>query len=461
VRLRLSGGSLQGRSSASASQEVINLFQERGQDERSEPILVGIHGGTVFCTPEDGEVRGLYAHGSYLYAVVNGSFYRIQANGNAQKVAGIGSSSGPVKITDNGNQIIIADGGPLKVWDIATSTMTAASSPGTSVADFIDGYIVYINDGTGQFNYSELYDATDLPALNFSTAEGAPDDLVSLIVDRREIWLLGERTTEVWYNAGGVDNLFQRFQSGFQQMGCAAKHSVARLDNAVAWLGVNEYGSPVPVISRQYAPEHLTARDPQVAYQISTYSRVDDAIGYSYRFEGHEFYVLTFPSEGVTWCYDITEGEWHRRAHEIDDEFPSRERFNCHAYAFGKHFVGDFENGKIYQLSSRVYTLDGEIIPNVLTTQGMKDADEDRVHVRLVQLTGEEGVGGDVALSYSRDGGHTFTNERVASFGAVGNYKARAIWRKFSSGRDWVFRFIRRHDGKTVYTGLISKEHGE
>jgi len=444
---------------------MVNLFQERAQDPKQGSTLVGIHGSTVFSTPRDGEVRGMRTVGGLLYAVVGPSLYQINAAGTASWLADIGSASGRVSITDNGvvngQQIIIADGSKLKIWDLSTSALTTTTSEDADVVGFVDGYIVYPHKDSGQFYYSAIYDASDLPALNFSTAEGSPDNLVSLVVDRREVWLLGEKTTEVWYNQGNVDNIFARFQGGFSQMGCAAPHSVTRFDNAVAWLGRNEMGDAVPVISRQYAPEYLTGKHPQVAYQIAQYKTVDDCFAYSYRFEGHEFLVFTFPTENITWCYDASEGEWHQRAHIINDVFPNRERYNCHAFAFGKHLVGDYENGQIYEISSDVYTIDGTIIPNVRTTTGMKDKDEDRIHVRSVELTGESGMGGNVALTYSKDGGHTYSNERVKSFGDVGKYATRLIWRKFSSSRDWILRFTRKHDGKTVYTGLVAKEHGE
>ena len=105
--------------------------------------------------------------------------------------------------------------------------------------------------------------------------------------------------------------------------------------------------------------------------------------------------------------------------------------------------------------------MDGDIIPNQRDTAGQMEKEEERIRVRSVQLTGEEGVGGTVFLSYSKDGGHTFSSELETSFGEIGAYSHRAIWRKLGHGREWVFRVIRKFDGRTIYKGLIAKRHGE
>ena len=43
-------------------------------------------------------------------------------------------------------------------------------------------------------------------------------------------------------------------------------------------------------------------------------------------------------------------------------------------------------------------------------------------------------------LAWSNDGGHTFSNEYQASLGAIGQYKARLVWRRLGYARDRVFR---------------------
>jgi len=461
MRLALVGGAYKGRSANASTEDCINLFKEKGGPS-GEGVLVNVHGSRLFSQLPAGEVRGMHFFNDYVFAVVESGLYQVDYAGAYTQVATLGSASGQVSMTDNGavngRQLVIADGGPLKVYSLATNTLTVTSSQNTNSCAFIDGYVVFAQLNSGQFWWTELYDATDIDGLNFSTAEGKADNIVGIITDRRQLWIPGVETSEVWYNSGAP---FTRFQGGFNHTGCVASRTIARFDNAIVWLSRNEQGHGIPVACWDYNPKSLVAEHPQVAYQISKYSRIDDAFAYVYQYEGHEYYVLTFPTANATWVYDASEKEWHRRAHVIDDTFPNRERYNCHCFAFGKHLVGDYSNGRIYQIDSALHTMNGELIPNQRTTEGHRDKDEDRIRVTSLQLTGEEGVGGDVTLEYSKNSGHTWSAALTRSFGDIGSYSHRAIWRKLGIGRDWAFRFTRSVDAKTIYTGLIVKEHGE
>jgi hypothetical protein len=59
------------------------------------------------------------------------------------------------------------------------------------------------------------------------------------------------------------------------------------------------WGAAVP--SRSASP-------PSPSSTPSRATRDSDAIAYSYSQAGHEFYVLTFPTADVTWCYDLATG---------------------------------------------------------------------------------------------------------------------------------------------------------
>ena len=56
-------------------------------------------------------------------------------------------------------------------------------------------------------------------------------------------------------------------------------------------------------------------------------------------------------------------------------------------------------------------------------------------------------------MQISRDGGHTYGNELWVSFGRVGQYKARANWRRLGRARDWTFKFRITDPVPTVFVG--------
>ena len=462
MRLPLIGGAYKGRSSNAASEEAINLFVETSSTEQGEGALVNVPGSILFCQLPVAEVRGMVKLHNYVYAVCGSNLYKIDEAGNYTDLGSIGTSSGPVSMCTNGapyDQVAIADGGSLKIYTSSTGVITNTGSANTSSVSQMDGYIIFTENGTGRwwwiFGGAIVIDGGDN-----QWAEGDGDSCVGVKCDHRQIWIFGERTTEVYYNTGGATP-FSKFQGGFNQSGCAAAATISRVGNSLMWLGKNEFGHAMPMGSSGYQAIPVAHDHPQVAWQMDQYATIADAFAYTYDYEGHAFYVLTFPSANVTWTYDVGAKHWHKRAHIINNTFPNRERYNCHTFAFEKHLVGDYADGKIYELNSKYHTMNGTIIPNQRDTSGQQDKDEERIRVRSLQLAGEEGVGGSVFLSYSKDGGHTFSSELESSFGVIGKYAHRAIWRKLGHGRDWVFRIIRRYDGKTIYNGLIARKYGE
>jgi len=284
--------------------------------------------------------------------------------------------------------------------------------------------------------------------------------------DRRDLFLFGKNTLEVWYNSGDTDNTFQRYQGGSTQTGCAAPFSVHRFDNTIAWLTENLRGNRmVAVMGEGYSPRYIST--PEVNYRLSTYTTYADAFAYVYQHEGHEFYCLTFPSHNVTEVYDASTKQWHQRGHTIGGVFPNRERYNCHVFAFGKHLFGDYANGSIYQLDTSVGTISGTRIPRELVTPILTD-EERRIRISSFQLDMQEGIGDpnvstdtSMWLSYSKDGGHTYTDEVEASMGDAGEYSTRVIWRRLGIGRNWNFKLRTWSPQPMVLKGAYARLYGE
>jgi hypothetical protein len=202
---------------------------------------------------------------------------------------------------------------------------------------------------------TSLLDGTSVDPLDFASAEGAPDQLISVNVDHREAWLFGTGTIEVWYNAGTADFPLQRIQGAFNELGCAAVYSVAKLDNTLFWLGSDARGSGVVYRAVGYRGERISTH--AVEFAIQNYSVISDAVAYSYQQEGHKFYVLTFPTAGATWVFDTSTGAWHERASLINGHF-GRHRSNCQMNFNNEIIVGDYENGNIYAFDLDVYADD-------------------------------------------------------------------------------------------------------
>jgi hypothetical protein len=64
-------------------------------------------------------------------------------------------------------------------------------------------------------------------------------------------------------------------------------------------------------------------------------------------------------------------------------------------------------------------------------------------------------------LSYSKNGGHSFTNETSRNAGDGGQWAKRVIWRRLGWGRNWIFKIRTWTTKRPVLKGLIAKMYGE
>jgi len=472
MKVPLASGAYEGRSTNVSPEGCINWFYEKSA---GIDTLVSTRGSSVLATPMVGEVRGGIEYNGNAFFVISDTLYEIDSSGTATSRGQLNTQSGRVSMAHNGTrlganqQLMIVDGQDGWIYDNTAETLsriTDTDMVASECVTFLDGYFVFAQKDSDRFWITSLYDGTTIDSSDFATAESDPDKLQGVIADRRDLYLFGEKTLEVWYNSGDPDNTFQRYQGSTSQMGAAAKHSISRLDNTICWLTQNERGNRmVAQMGDAYVPKIIST--PEVNYRLSTYTTYDDAFAYSYQDEGHEFYCLTFPSHKVTEVYDASTQRWHQRGHIIDGVFPNRERYNCHVFAFGKHLFGDLSNGRIYQLDRDLGTMGGDRVPRDLVTPILTD-EEDRIRISSFQVDMEEGIGdpnvsqdSSMWLSYSKDGGHSFSNEVERSVGDTGDYKRRVIWRRLGIARNWIFRLRTWSPKPMVLKGGYAKVYGE
>jgi hypothetical protein len=325
-------------------------------------------------------------------------------------------------------------------WSVLPSTDGAFSSA-TSV-DIVDNYFVYNRPDTQQFGASAALSPIS-PALSFGSKDGAPDDLVSLIVDHREVYLLGEVSSEVWIDAGTIPFPFQRIPGTSTQHGIAAPFSVARLGNSFAYLSRNTRGQAQIVQMNGYVPTRISTH---AVENSLTNQVVNNAVAWAYQLEGHEVYVISFPSINLTWAYDIASGMWHKWLYTNNLGQYERARGNCCVEFQGLVMVGDYANGKIYKLDPLNYTDDGQHVRRLRRAPHLV-ADFQREYFDELQIQFQPGVGlptgqgenPQAMLRWSDNGGSTWSNEHWTTIGLIGKYANRAIWRRLGTARDRVF----------------------
>ena len=363
------GGSYAARSPAFDAQRTVNLYPEVSGSGTSKSVsmLVGTPGTVLWATLPTYPVRGELRVSATLSIVAAGAaLYQLTTSGVATLIGPIDTLITPVSMASDGTYVMIVTGINGYFLTLSTMALTQITNPafvGADVVDFIDGFFAFNTPGTKQFQITGLY-ATTIDALDFASSEALPDTLLTLIVDHDELWLFSSAHTEVWSNVGAALFPFQRIQGAVIEQGCAAKRSVAKLDNTVVWLTADDRGQGTVQKAVGYTPQRIS--DHALEFAIASYPRIDDAVGYSYQQEGHLFYMLTFPTAQATWAYDTATNLWHERAwRDPVSGALSQHRSICHMAFAGMNIVGDYQNGNLYSLDLDCYTDNGNILPAI------------------------------------------------------------------------------------------------
>jgi len=453
--LNFAGGAYETFSKNLNAQECVNFFTHIDQEGGvSQLSLRGTPGLKEWCdTGHSAEVRGLHKFGIYVYAVVGNRVYRVDSNGSSTLCTGtLDTFAGTVSMDDNDVQMMIVDG--LYGYTVAGLVVTKITDDGfvenPETVTSQDTYFLVSWRNSDYVAISDPADGTSWDATQEFTAQGSSDNVLSVISDHRDVFALGEDTIEAYYNSGG-DPPFTRRPGSTQEVGIGAKYSVAQLDNTIFFL-TNKHQ-----VIRYEGNNPVAKSTRSVDYQISQYETKSDAIGMGITIEGNAFYILTFPTANETWSYNAASGFWNKLTSYPNE---GRWRGNCYAYFNGKHIVGDYENGKLYEWDFETYTDNSETIRRIRVPSAIKKEGKRAFHAQLeVFFEAGKGLvtgqGSDpmAMLQYSDDGGHTWSSELWRSAGKIGKYEWRAVWNRLGASRQRNYKLVVTDPIKWVVTG--------
>ena len=473
LRIPFVGPSYQARSLNADAQRTVNCYVEMDNaSPRAPAALYGTPGTVKRLTFPTYPVRAAIKEGAYTWWLAGSVVYRVDGGYNITTVGTITTHTGEVGLASNGQELLIVDGIGGWIIDTSEATLTAITSEGfpTGVrrATYQDGYFIVTGQaGSQSFWINQTpYEGASWDALDFASAEGSPDHTIGCISDHRELWLVGSGTGEIWVNTGSSDFPFQRSGNTFIEHGCAAAGTLCKADNTVFWLGADDKGAGIVWRAQGYTPTRISTHALETALAGVELS---DAFAFTYQQEGHIFYVLTLPTAMQTWVFDVASGIWHERAWRNPNTGALiRWRANCLVYANGEHLVGDFENGNVYALDLNTYSDDGDPILRLRRTSTTERL-QSRVFYSMLLVDMETGVGTPTGqganpllmMRYSNDGGHTWSNEKSATVGKVGEYGARAKFNRLGAGRNRVWEISMTDPVKfAVFGAVVEGEEG-
>lgn len=444
VPVPLVGGFYQSRSIIANDIRCVNLYPEKNAEGAPTPFTDYLTPGLTLLKaageafgPTAGEARpgGAYlASNGGLYIVVGKTLYFVDPTWRFFTLGNLTTTTGLVCMQDNGTDLVLVDGSTSGFSvNLITNVMIAypdVNFLGADRVDYLDTFLVMNQPNTRNF-YSTLSNVLTIDPTYVASKTSYPDNIQTLIVNHRELWLLGsQKSTELWYDAGGTQFPFQIEPGVYIEQGCVAKASVARHDVEVFWLGVNADGKATVFLGKDYKAIPISTF--AVASKLSDYAVISDAIGMVYQQLDHVFYVLTFPTANKTWVYDRTTNIWHERVWTDSNGGENRIRPNFLCAAYGKILAGDWETGDLYHLDLESNTDNGAPIVRIRSFPHLQNSAKRSSFSRFT-LDMECGMVMDsddytVTMRYSYDKGRTWSSPLTQSLGALGQYLIWPTW---------------------------------
>lgn len=432
------------RSLNASAQELINLYPELNPAHAKDRIITyPTPGNNLFVGVGSGPIRGMMEFNGDMYAVSGTEFYKI-TSGAVTTLLGTVAGTSRVGMARNDLEIIIVNGSQGYTYSDSAgfAQITDPDFIQANVVGYLSKRFILPQIDSNQFNISAAFDGTNYDGLNFERVTTNPEKIVSLLTDHSEAWFFSEKSINIWvYNQQEADFPFSEVQGASIEKGCGAIHSPFKLDNTVYWFGHDQ-----SIYSANgYQPVRISTH--AIDKEIRSYETTSDCFTYGYQEEGHSFIVFTFPSGNATWVYDASIGDPYKAWHQRRTGLTGRHRANAYAFAFNNHYIGDYQSGRIYETNLDIHTDDTNTIFRTATTPVIH-GDRARVFMDRLEIDIESGVGlttgqgsnPQAMLTYSDDGGRTWSNEKWGDLGKIGEYSTRLKFHQLGSFYQRIFK---------------------
>ncbi len=417
-------------------QSAINCYPQRLD---GDSWMMASTPGEVQIAALGAEVRNMRNVSGRWFVVAGNALYEMTSAGATTARGTLASSSGFVGLAHNRTQLALVDGDNLYILNLTTNAFTQVVSAGwrgSRDVHELDGYFIFVDPDTDQFYLSAIDDGTSLDALDFSSADAAPDDIIAHRVSHRQLWLFGEVSTEIWINSGDIAFPFVRYQSYTLDIGIVGPRAAINAADTLFWVGQTRAGHGLVYMAAGNQPQRVSTRAVEEALRGST--DLSQASMWAYQVEGAEFVAINAPGLATTWVFDAATQQWHERAEWDEAWQPLRSRLVT--YVDGEHFAAD-DSGLVVRLDASVNNLAGRPLVRERTWPHLIQPSLEPISFYALELALKTGAGGgSITLEISNDGGYTFGPPLLRSLGAIGRWMQRVRWLGLGSAINRVFR---------------------
>lgn len=437
VPVNIVGQTYESRSRPLSVQVCRNLYPEVNPSSKTPTALQSFPGNKIFYTQSViGADRGIYRFNDELYKVSGTSLYKYTSTGSEYLIGTISGGS-PCVFANNGSVIVIVTGGVVYQYNgVSLSIATDADFESPNSVAYLKTQMLYDGDG-GRFAVSDAGAPTTITGTYYATAESAGDPLIRVYVFNQIAYMMGSETIEPWYDSGVGEPPFNPVDGVIIEKGLHAIYSVANTEQYIYFLGSDK--NVYRLVG--YQVENVTS--PAIGNFLEN-NTVDDARGFVMKLQGQNIYVLSLKTANKTLCYSETTGTWFELSAGVSGDMS---KISSYAYCYGKHLVGDYSNGNIYELDLDTFQDNTEVYRRERITPPISGDMFQKpgavFSMSKFSLIMETGVGTttgsdydvdpSVVFSASYDGGKSWTNERWVKIGRLGEV-VRVDWYHLVAG---------------------------
>jgi len=436
---------------AANTSRLVNCYREPvDAGGRSRMAIKSVLGQEDYATVDAVSVQAMTAIGGVLHVVCGGKLFRIVSSGDGGELGSVIWSENSA-ISSNTGQVTITAGGRYFLWTgTAMTEPTAGAFSAFGSVDYLGGYTILTELDGRRVQWSDLADPSDLPGLNFATAETTDEAIIRAFQIGGVLFVFKENGYERWGITGEAGaGAFARLPGAEREIGLKSFNLISRIPDGAFFVGSDgrayiAYGGEPAPISTPSVETAIHYLGPQRCFFFED--------------EGHAFCAITF-DQGYAWVFDIATREWHERS-ESGGIWPVAATAKIGGVWFGAR-----DDGRVVKFTRNNRDLGLPLI-RVITSRALYMSEpftvasveffgrigiEAEVRRVLLDTTGDpelletgfdtvlEVDGYDVdpglVLEVSGDGGHTFGRQRVLTFGRPGDYKARMIARALGQFR--------------------------
>lgn len=450
-----------GQRAAEGQGRLVNVFPT---PEGNQAVWRQTPGLSSFASTTRSGFRGGMQIGATLLAAWDGAVCTYAANGAETLLTGTVAGENPVTIAVNNARptpdIVVVDrlNGAFTVSGSTVSAFSDPDLPAPNSVAFLDGYFLF-SIGDGRIFASDLNDPI-VDALSFANCEAKPDGLTVGKVSGQLFYGFGPESTEIWQNAGTSPFPLARVQ--VVSIGIRGPHCVA--GDQIGW------DSGLIMVSSDGKVRQWTGYQANVISTPAVERSIDGVTDTSQLFAfvsvSRDIQSWTLTGPGFTWEYNLNTKSWHERRSLGRADW--RGRFSCKA--FGSWICGDAENGTLWRIdpnATREGTIDVPRLVESVASRGFPArfpiyrADFDFT-VGTASETGIDPIqtAPSVRISWSDDGGNTWSIPVIRALGRQGDYGRRVSLTGVGSsnqhGRKWRLEW-----SDPVYVSLIGGAFNE